>query len=53
MLLEIDFYVADTCKNMKPLKIIFRNKGIYLTEKKVNIKSGSGQNRAYFSLLVF
>lgn len=25
-------------KNMKPLKIIFRNKGIHLTEEKVNIE---------------
>lgn len=38
MLLKMDFCVADTCKNMKPFKIIFRNKGIHLTEEKVNIE---------------
>jgi len=38
MLLKMDFHVADTCKNMKPFKIIFRNKGIHLTEENVNIE---------------
>lgn len=39
MLLKTDFCVADTCKSMKPFKMILRNKGIYLTEEKVNTEA--------------